>query len=111
MPYLPNGFAKFRLLGVWAVQVIGKREIIENLGILRVFGDMQEKEFFGEIETTDGRSCSIWIAQDSADGGKTVRRLMVIDTGNARLLMNETQADEFIRTFRAARYELAKMES
>lgn len=87
---------------------IGRAEIIENFGISRIFEDMQEREFFGEIETTNGRSCSVWIAEDSADGGKTVRRLM-IDTGNARLLMNETQADEFIRTFRAARYELAKM--
>ncbi len=71
---------------------------------------MQEREFFGEIETTNGRSCSVWIVEDSAAGGKRVRRL-IIDTGNDRLLMNETQADEFIRTFRAAHYELAKMDN
>lgn len=102
-------FAEISTFGARVVQVIGKREKSRKNGISRIFVDMQEKEFFGEIETTNGRSCSVWIAEDSADGGKTVRRLM-IDTGNARLLMNETQADEFIRTFRAARYELAKME-
>lgn len=95
---------------MWVVQVIGEQEKSRKNGISRIFEDMQEGEFFGEIETTNGRSCSVWIAEDSTDGGKTARRLMMIDTGNARLLMNETQADEFIRTFRAARYELAKME-
>lgn len=67
------------------------------------------KECFGEIDTANGRDCSVWITEEPTNGGALVRRLMLV-TGNARVLMNEAQADEFIRTFRAARNELAKME-
>lgn len=68
----------------------------------------QAKECFGEIDDANGRDCSIWIAEEHDDNGARVRRLMLV-TGNARVLMNEAQADEFIRTLRIARNELAKM--